>query len=178
MPELQSSLPEMEPLAGAFSAGCATIENEGVCLDEQRWDCWLSLYAEDVRYWVPTWRSNGILTTDPEIELSHIFYDSRKALEDRVSRFSSRESPASNPIPRTTHIFSAFQLVDGSTEESLHIRSSWVTHIYFPQKKGIHQIFGFQRYTIVRKAARWVIAAKTVQIQNDYIPTMLDVYCL
>ena len=161
-----------------FNEGCDTIEKEAILLDEQRWDEWLALFADDVRYWVPTWRSDGQLTTDPAIELSHIYYDNRGALEDRVARFTSRDSPASNPAPRTTHILSGFRLLEGSNSETLHIRSSWVTHVFFPQRKTSHALFGLQRETLVRLHGAWLISAKTVVIKNDYIPTMLDIYCL
>jgi 3-phenylpropionate/cinnamic acid dioxygenase small subunit len=154
------------------------IELEATLLDLGRWDEWLALFAEDVRYWVPTWRSDGQLTTDPQTELAHIFYESRKPLEDRVARFTSSNSPASNPAPRTTHLLSGFRLLQGSEPGLLQIGYSWATHVFFPQRHASHAFFGFQRETLVQRGESWLIRAKTVIIQNDYIPTMLDVYCL
>ena len=53
-------------------------------LDERRWDEWIALYAPDCEYWVPTWRDEENLTSDPQAELSHIYYANRAGLEDRV----------------------------------------------------------------------------------------------
>jgi 3-phenylpropionate/cinnamic acid dioxygenase small subunit len=159
-------------------AGRDLIELEAALLDLGRWDEWLALFAGDVRYWVPTWRSDGQLTTDPQTELSYIFYESRRPLEDRVARFTSSNSPASNPAPRTTHVLSGLRLLQGSEPGLLRIGYSWATHIFFPQRKASHTFFGVQRETLIRRGESWLICEKTVVIQNDYIPTMLDVYCL
>jgi 3-phenylpropionate/cinnamic acid dioxygenase small subunit len=178
MPDWRLLQPIPEILRSEFAEACVVVENEGLFLDEARWHDWLGLFSDDVRYWVPAWRSDGRLTADPEMELSQIFYDGRAALEDRVTRFTSPDSPASNPAPRTTHLFSCFRLLEGSKPGSIHIRSSWVTHIFFPQRKAIHALFGSQRHTVISRDSRWLIREKTVVIVNDYIPTMLDVYCL
>ena len=33
-------------------------------------------------------------------------------------------------------------------------------------------------YYLIRKDGGWLIAKKKTILQNDYIPTMLDVYCI
>jgi 3-phenylpropionate/cinnamic acid dioxygenase small subunit len=170
--------PVPEALRQEFVEGCETIEREAILLDERRWDEWLDVFSDDVQYWAPTWRGDGTLSSDPMLELSHIFYNNRRALEDRVARFTSRMSPASNPPPRTTHLLSGFRLLEGSASGRLHIRSSWVTHVFFPQRKASHALFGSRYETVVRRDKGWLIEAKTIVIKNDYIPTMLDVYCL
>jgi 3-phenylpropionate/cinnamic acid dioxygenase small subunit len=175
-PDLLVAVPP--DLREAYAEGCIAIEAEGLFLDERRWADWLDLFSEDVRYWVPTWRGDGNLASDPELEMSHIFYSGRAALEDRVARFTSPDSPASNPPPRTTHLLSGFRLLSGSESHRLHIRSSWVTHTYFPQRKASHALFGSQRHLLVRRDDAWIIQSKTVVIRNDHIPTMLDLYCI
>ena len=165
-------------LDAAFRRACRVIEDEGLCLDEGRWDDWIALFAEDVRYWVPTWRSDGQLTSDPEVELSHIFYTSRTALEDRVTRFASANSPASNPPLRTTHLQSSFRLLSANGAGDLVVSNNWATHIFFPQGKETRTLFGVQRYNLVEAEGRFEIKAKTVFLKNDYISTMLDLYCL
>jgi 3-phenylpropionate/cinnamic acid dioxygenase small subunit len=162
----------------AFGLACCVIEDEGLFLDEGRWDDWIALFAKDVRYWVPTWRSDGQLTSDPEVELSHIFYTSRTALEDRVTRFTSMNSPASNPPLRTTHLKSAFRLVSANGAGDVVVSNNWATHIFFPQSKETRTLFGVQRYNLVAVEGRFEIKAKTVFLKNDYISTMLDLYCL
>lgn len=172
------AIPGSEDMSAAFTAAASLIEEEGLLLDEARWDEWLALFTDDVRYWVPTWRGDGRLSTDPELEMSHIYYQDRDALADRVARFTSPDSPASNPRPRTTHMIGATRSLRGSEPASMMVRSSWATHIYHPRDRTSHVLFGSRQDTVVRCGEGWRIAAKTVVIQNDFIPTMLDIYCL
>src|SRR5690606_22133514 len=76
---------------------------EAAALDEKRWDDWLTLFAEDVEYWVPAWDSEHEQTNDPNTEISFIYYDGRSGLEDRVYRLRLNQSSASIPLPRTCH---------------------------------------------------------------------------
>lgn len=163
------------------------IELEGVLLDEQRWDEWLALYTEDCIYWMPAWKSDDELTADPRTELSHIYYVDRAALEDRIVRVTSNLSPASIPMPRTTHMYSGIRRRDetgaaGDGDGGLAMRASWATHVYWPQPKQSHTFFGRADYDLVaperRGGGRWRIARKVIVLQNDYIPSMIDFYCL
>ena len=91
--------------AGALlAAGEEVLQREGIYLDEQRWDEWIALFAPDCEYWVPAWLSEGTLATDPQREMSHIYYANRQGLEDRIVRIRSGRSPASTPMPRTAHL--------------------------------------------------------------------------
>ena len=170
--------PDTVCLRGIFERGRSVIEREAIYLDEQRWDEWLALYADDVRYWAPTWRGDGKLTCDPELELSHIFYDNRAALEDRIKRVRSKDSPASNPVPRTTHMLCGFALLEGSGVGEVLIRCNWVTHIYYIQSRTTHALFGNLVYRLVEADGALRIREKTIIINNDYIPTLIDVYFL
>lgn len=161
-----------------LAAGSRVLEDEVIYLDEQRWQEWLALFTEDCEYWVPSWKDDNTLTDDPEVELSHIYYDSRTALEDRVLRFTSHISPASNPRPRTTHLLSNIRLRDGTTADRLCLRASWVTHVFYPHENHINTLFGRAEHDLVQEKGRWLIAKKKVILQNDYLPPVLDLYCL
>jgi len=90
-------------MSGALTLQAATalLHDEGLCLDERRWDDWLALYVEDAVYWVPAWKSENETTTDPARELSLIYYQGRGGLEDRIWRLKSGLSVAANPLRRT-----------------------------------------------------------------------------
>jgi 3-phenylpropionate/cinnamic acid dioxygenase small subunit len=161
-----------------LAAGTQVLEREGVYLDEQRWDEWLALFVPDCEYWVPSWKNEETLTTNPQAELSHIYYASRAGLEDRVVRIRSRRSPASTPMPRTTHVLSNVMALDNASPDKLRLRSSWVCHVFFPRMHESHAFFGRAEYELVQKDGAWLIGKKKTILQNDYIPTMLDVYCI
>ncbi len=164
--------------AAALAAGTDMLEREAICLDEQRWDDWLALFTTDCEYWIPTWRHDETLTADPRKELSHIYYASRAGLEDRIVRIRSGRSPASMPLPRTTHLLGNIRLTEPPTSERLKLRASWTTQVFFTRSRETHAFFGHAEHELVLREGRWLIARKKIVLQNDYIPGMLDIYCV
>lgn len=159
-------------------SGTNLLYREAAALDDRRWDDWLALFTEDCEYWVPTWRTEEDLTGDPQCEMSHIYYAGRAGLEDRITRIRSRRSPASTPMMRTTHLVGNV-LISGSESDSiLRLRSSWVCHAFNPRRNESHTFFGNATYELIKIGESWRIAKKKTVLQNDYIPTMLDVYCI
>lgn len=156
----------------------ALISREGSALDEQLWDEWLSLYEPDCEYWVPTWVAEGQLAADPRTELSHIYYSSRAGLEDRLARVRSGKSPASTPLRRTTHMSSHVMVRPGNDPAAIDARCSWTCHVFDPSSRGSYVLFGRAELRIVRRPDGWGIARKKVVINNDYLPAMVDFYCL
>ena len=161
-----------------LAAGKELLEREAVYLDEQRWDEWLALYTPDCEYWMPTWKSDAELTSNPATELSHFYYASRAGLEDRIYRIRSNRSPASTPLPRTTHLLGNVTLLEPAAGDRLRLRSSFVCHVFFPRAKDSHAFFGATEHELVSRDGHWLVAKKRIVLQNDYIPTMLDFYCV
>ena len=162
---------------GSLAAGVELVHREARLLDEQRWDDWLALYAEDCEYWMPAWKADGTLTANPRAELSHIYYASRTGLEDRIVRIRSGKSAASTPMPRTAHILGSVLPLE-SPADRLRLGSTWVTHVFFPRSNESHAFFGRTEHELALRGGDWRIAKKKILLQNDYIPTMLDVYCV
>lgn len=160
-----------------LAVGAEFLYREAAYLDERRWDQWLELFAADCEYWVPTWRTEHTLATDPRTELSHIYYASRAGLEDRIVRIRSGKSPASMPLRRTTHIVANVQLLEGAND-GMQLRSSWTVHVFDPHRKNSYTLFGYSHHALRVIDAQWRIARKKVVLQNDYLPAMVDVYCL
>lgn len=155
----------------------ALLYAEGLALDERRWEDWLALYAEDAAYWVPSWKSESETTSDPDRELSLIYYDSRAGLEDRIWRLKSGLSVASNPLRRTTHMVSNIQIVEAE-DGAARVKASGAVHVYDPRRKTATVFFGLYDYRLRMIDGEWRIAAKTVKLMNDNIPAVLDVYML
>ena len=164
--------------AALFRAGADLVAREAVLLDERRWDEWLALFTEDCEYWMPTWKADDTLASDPRTELSHFYYANRAGLDDRIFRIRSNRSPASTPLPRTTHILGDLRLLEAASPEAMRLRSSWVSHVFFPRSGQSHAFFGHSEHALVLAGADWRIAKKRIVLQNDYIPTMLDIYCV
>jgi len=159
-------------------AGVELIHREAALLDEQKWDEWLALYTGDCEFWMPAWKSDGTPTTNPQSELSHIYYAGRRGLEDRIVRIRSGKSPASSPMPRTAHLLSSILPLEPPGKDRMRLRSTWACHVVFLRTGENHAFFGRYEHELVLKGGGWKIAKKKILLQNDHIPTMLDIYCV
>lgn len=161
-----------------LEAAVGLLHAEGLCLDERRWEDWLALYVEDAVYWVPAWKNESETTTDPDRELSLIYYQGRGGLEDRIWRLKSGLSVASNPLRRTAHMMGSVQIVELLATGEGWIKATGVVHVYDPRRKTATAFFGLYEYRLRHEGGGWKIAAKTVRLLNDNIPAVLDVYML
>jgi benzoate/toluate 1,2-dioxygenase subunit beta len=162
----------------AFSQSVAEriIHSEGMFLDQRRWVDWLSLYAEDAVYWVPAWKDENEPTTDPDSELSLIYYASRAGLADRVWRLNSGLSVASTPLRRTSHMTSGI-LVVASVSEA-RASAAFTVHCFDPKRRTSHTFFGRYEYQFGLRDGDWKITRKVTILANDQIPSVADFYLL
>ena len=79
------------------------LYREARLLDDEQWDEWLQCYAPTASFWMPSWDDDDQLTTDPQSEISLIYYPDRQGLEDRVFRIKTERSSATMPDTRTSH---------------------------------------------------------------------------
>src|ERR1700730_6311130 len=80
--------------------------------------------------WVPSWDDDDQLVTDPQTQISLIWYGHKGGLEDRVFRIrTERSSATSMPEPRTSHNISNVEILTqrGGVCE---LRFNWVTFSY------------------------------------------------
>lgn len=146
---------------------------EARLLDDRQWDEWLACYSPHVVYWMPAWRDNDTLSNDPQREISLIYYPSRDGLEDRVYRIKTERSGASTPEPRTTHMVSNIELL-GSSEQGMEVRYNWVT--YSHRYQHTEHYFGTTTCILQETGGLPQIVRKTIQLNNDYIRQVIDIY--
>jgi 3-phenylpropionate/cinnamic acid dioxygenase small subunit len=80
-------------------------------------------------------------------------------------------------MPRTTHILGNVLPLEAKGGTA-RFRSSWVCHVFFPRLHESHAFFGRSEHELAQKDGAWIIQKKKTLLLNDYIPTMLDVYCI
>src|SRR5439155_14321837 len=105
----------------------AFLFSEARALDDRQWDQWLEHYHPDASFWMPAWDDSDKLTSDPQSEMSLIYYPNRSGIEDRVFRIKTERSSASTPEPRTTHMISNIEVLSDDGSE-ITLRFNWVTH--------------------------------------------------
>src|SRR4029077_2773599 len=151
------------------------LYREARFLDDKEWESWLALYAADAEYWVPSWDDDDQLVTDPQRQISLIWYGHKGGLEDRVFRIrTERSSATSMPEPRTSHNISNVEILrQGGVCD---LRCNLVTFSY--RYKTVDTYFGTSFYTLDTTAAQPLIKRKKVILKNDYIRLVDDSYKL
>jgi benzoate/toluate 1,2-dioxygenase subunit beta len=147
---------------------------EARMLDDRDFEGWLECYALDAEFWMPAWDDDETLSSDPQREISLIWYGNRGGLEDRVFRIrTDRSSATSLPEPRTGHNITTVEIVrqDGDLAE---VRFNWFTLYY--RYETVDTYFGTSYYTLDVSGAQPLIKKKKVILKNDYIHHVVDIY--
>jgi 3-phenylpropionate/cinnamic acid dioxygenase small subunit len=131
----------------AEDAVCRAVERflyrEARLLDERRFDEWLALLADDIRYWVAT-RSNryprrskaiAILAPDRYVEDDMpragelaILDETRATLAMRVERLDTGMAWAEDPPSRTRHLISNIEVFEGDRSKELTALSNFIVY--------------------------------------------------
>lgn len=157
----------------SYEAICAFLYREARLLDDREWDEWLTCYAPDVTYWMPAWDDDDEITTDPQSEISLIYYPSRDGLEDRVFRIKTERSGASTPEPRTSHSVTNVEIVEVRGDE-VDVRYNF--HTLNHRYKVTDQFFGAMFVTLRKDGDNLLIANKKIVLKSDYIRQVIDIY--
>jgi benzoate/toluate 1,2-dioxygenase beta subunit len=147
---------------------------EARMLDDRDFEGWLECYAPNAEFWMPAWDDDDTLVTDPQREISLIWYGNRGGLEDRVFRIrTDRSSATSLPEPRTGHNITNVEILrqEGGTVE---VRFNWFTLYY--RYETVDTYFGTSFYTLDVSGSRPLITKKKVVLKNDYIHHVVDIY--
>ena len=146
---------------------------EARALDEHRWADWLACYADDAEFFMPSWDDDDKLTTDPQNEVSLIYYPDKQGLEDRVFRIQTDRSSATMPDTRTGHAINNLEVLSQDDKQCV-VAFNWTTHSFRYDIVDVY--FGSSQYTLDTSGERPLIKRKYVVLKNDYIHHLLDIY--
>jgi benzoate/toluate 1,2-dioxygenase beta subunit len=138
------------------------LEREARLLDQLRFDEWLSLYAPECVYWVPTTPAGG----DPRREVA-ISFDDRRRMEDRIFRLRTGYAWSQAPKSRTVRMISnveVFATGQGATRQdsARMVRSNFLISEFRPD--GIRFLSGWCGHRLVRDDARWLIQVRQINL--------------
>lgn len=156
-----------------FNTITAFLYREARLLDDEQWDDWLACYHDDAQFWMPSWDDDDRLVTDPQREISLIFYPTRQGLEDRVFRIKTERSSATMPDTRTSHNIANVE-VEQRQGTLVTVRFNW--HTLSHRYRQDYSYFGMSRYVIDFAGEAPKILNKYVVLKNDYINQVIDVY--
>lgn len=164
---------KLTPNAVDYQQLCAFLYREARLLDDEQWDDWLQCYHDDAQFWMPSWDDDDKLVTDPQTEISLIYYPNRAGLEDRVFRIKTERSSATMPDTRTSHNLSNIEVV-AQQGDLVTVRFNW--HTLSHRYKTTFSHFGMSRYVIDFSGDSPKIRDKYVVLKNDYIHQVIDIY--
>ena len=151
----------------------AFVYAEARALDEHRWADWLACYADDAEFFMPSWDDDDKLTTDPQNEVSLIYYPDKQGLEDRVFRIQTERSSATMPDTRTGHAINNLEVLSQDDKQCV-VAFNWTTHSFRYDIVDVY--FGSSQYTLDTRGDKPLIKRKYVVLKNDYIHHLLDIY--
>lgn len=149
------------------------LYREARLLDDREWDEWLTCYDPEATFWMPAWTDEDELTTDPQSQISLIYYPNREGLEDRVFRIKTERSSATMPETRTTHNITNMEVL-AQREGEVDIRFNW--HTLAHRYNNVSSNFGTSFYTLKEENGELTILSKKVVLKNDYVHQVIDVY--
>ena len=138
----------------------AFVIHEARLIDEQRFDEWLDLFAEDGHYWMPLEADQ----TDPILQQS-LFYDDKLLMRIRVERLKGARTYSQKPKSRCHHMLQT-PLVE-SIDADANLSITWTPFHYVETRLDEQTLFaGWSRHhlTMVEGALR--MSLKRVDLVN------------
>jgi 3-phenylpropionate/cinnamic acid dioxygenase small subunit len=159
------------------------LYREARLLDERRFEAWLALFTDDVRYWMPVRmtryprRSKAIAVLDPDRHVEEelgkasdlaIFDETKETLCRRVARLDTGMAWAEDPPSRTRHIVSNVEVEPGETEAELRIYSNFV--VYRNRGESEQDFYvGARQDTLRNVDGAWKIARRTIVLDQNVL---------
>ena len=136
------------------------VYQEARCIDEQRWDEWLAMYADDAHYWMPLTHGQ----TDPLLQGS-LMYEDKMLLGIRVERLQGRRTFSQEPISRCHHLLQAPSLEAWDAPQGL---AQLRTAFHYVETRGDEQQLyaGWSTHHLRRQCEAWRIVLKRVDLVN------------
>lgn len=154
--------PELEREVIAF------LLREAELLDEGRYQEWLALLTEDVRYIVPV-RVTGEVETEQTVSMNHLDED-RASLELRIRRLETPYAWAERPRSRTRHFLSNIRVSAGEREDEVWVRSNILLIRSRSDDPQAEWISGERQDVLRRVNGEWRLARRVVVLDQSVVP--------
>ena len=152
------------------------LYREADLLDERRYDEWLALLAEDVRYWMPMRRN--VKVGEPEREFTRAgqdinwFDEGKETLTRRVKQILTGMHWAEEPVSRISHMVSNVRLleVNPSLAQPAEVTARCRFLIYRNRVETETDILVGKREDLLRRAGPdWQIARRKILLDQNVL---------
>ena len=152
------------------------LYREADLLDERRYDDWLTLLAEDIRYWMPMRRNIKYGEEEREFtrERQDIawFDEGKETLMRRVKQIQTGIHWAEEPVSRISHLVTNVQLVEAtpSVEEAREVTTRCRFLIYRNRVETETDILVGKREDVLRREGdNWCIARRKIVLDQNVL---------
>ncbi|WP_019122683.1 aromatic-ring-hydroxylating dioxygenase subunit beta [Brevibacillus massiliensis] len=136
--------------------------HEAYLLDNRKFEEWLDLLTNDIVYRMPMRVTCENKDGSNISENSLYFEETKKSLTTRVKRLRTTSAWAEDPAPRTRHLVTNIIIENGSADDSLSVRNSFLFLRSRAGDAGIEQLCG-ERLDVLRKVNnQWQIASRKI----------------
>jgi len=151
------------------------LYGEARLLDAGRFGEWLELFADDVRYFVPTreTRLAGERIVSAEGELA-LMEDDKRSLGLRIKRFDTGLAHAETPRSRTRHFVMNLEILREDGNE-LEVHSNVL--VFQARMEKAESFFVGKREDVLRRSdGGWRIARRTVILDQILLPRAISIF--
>jgi len=159
------------------------LYREARLLDDRRFRDWLTLFTDDVRYWMAS-RTNrypksskAIAILDPdryveddigrEDELA-ILDETKETLTGRVDRLDTGMAWAEDPPSRTRHMISNIEIEPGDVDSEIRVYSNFI--VYRSRAETEQDFYVGARQDILRRVdGEWKIAHRKLVLDQNVL---------
>ena len=143
------------------------LYREARLLDERKFNEWLELFTDDIRYWMPVMSTveRGSREVATGREMAH-FDDNKGTLTIRVKRLYTGSAHAEEPQSRTRHFVSNVEVTENGAE--LTVYSNFI--VYRTRLETDENWFVGRRVDTLRKAGNgWNIAKRVMTLDQTVL---------
>lgn len=149
---------------------------EALLLDEGRFNEWLDLLTDDIRYLMPTAESvqsePGAAT--PEVSLSYMD-EGKEMLALRVRQLDTGLRHVEVPASLTRRLVTNVLIIDAPADDELNVASNFLV---FQIRHGRHesQFSGTRRDRLRRVDGEWKLCERTILITQPVLPRAVSIF--
>jgi 3-phenylpropionate/cinnamic acid dioxygenase small subunit len=154
------------------------IYREADLLDERRYEEWLALVAEDVRYWMPMRRNVKVGEGEREFTRAgqdiNWFDEGKETLTRRVKQILTGMHWAEEPVSRISHMVSNVRLIEinPSAAEPMEVTVRCRFLIYRNRVETETDILVGKREDLLRRVdGQWQIARRKIVLDQNVLLT-------
>ncbi len=153
------------------------LYEEAWLLDQGRFDEWLDLFTDDVRYWMPSLETvqgrDEPFPVEGELAVA-LFDDDKHFLTKRVQRLATGLAHSEQPRSRTRHLITNVQ-VASAEERELTVRSSIL--VYQGRLEQTEALFvGWRDDRLRPEGESWKIARRKIMLDHALLPRVLSIF--